>query len=279
MESLPSFLARLEIVVWSGARQSKSSTENSERRNPSVGRKPRWKTVPTVAAAGRVEARMPPAAARAWRPAGVAQAAAREPAGRHREAPQPAVLAAHHRAHPHRAAPAAALPLLLNPPPPARTTLPAAAVSWFRPRATVLWFRAFCWVPWACWWPGNGSAGNTIRTDRGRARRRLARWLVTRGDERYRSQSQCFPRAGGVRSAPDAGGGPCVHTEHAGFVPPRWTICAGPAAYIVGLTPPSERPSEPVPSPGVDVPPVELPPAPPLLELAPVDTATSWTQL
>ena len=50
MESFPSLLARLEIVVWSGAWQSKSSTENSERRNPSVCRKPRWKTMPTVKA-------------------------------------------------------------------------------------------------------------------------------------------------------------------------------------------------------------------------------------
>ena len=50
MGSLPSFLARLEIVVWSGTRQSRPSSANRDRRNPSVCRRARWKTMPTVKA-------------------------------------------------------------------------------------------------------------------------------------------------------------------------------------------------------------------------------------
>ena len=48
MGSLPSFLARLEIVVWSGARQFKSSSDKRDWRKPSVWRSRRWKTMPTV---------------------------------------------------------------------------------------------------------------------------------------------------------------------------------------------------------------------------------------
>jgi hypothetical protein len=110
-----------------------------------------------MAAAGRAAALISPAAARAWRRAGVAQATPRDPAGRrHREAPQPAVLAAHHPAHPRQAVPAVTLPLP-NLTAPVRKALPAAAASWARPPATALSFPAFCWLPWACCQPGGGS--------------------------------------------------------------------------------------------------------------------------